>query len=90
MQALPISLATTFGISVDVFSSGYLDVSVLQVCFYVPMYSVRDTLAGGFPHSEIPGSKLVASSPRLIADCRVLHRLLLPRHPPCALIHLTL
>ena len=28
MQAPPISLATTFGISVDVFSSSYLDVSV--------------------------------------------------------------
>ncbi|CAG7723472.1 unnamed protein product [Allacma fusca] len=31
--ALPNSLATTIGISVDVFSSGYLDVSVLQVRF---------------------------------------------------------
>ena len=39
----------------------------------------------GFPHSDIPGSKLVCSSPRLIAAYRVLHRLLVPRHPPCAL-----
>ena len=31
LQAGPISLATTLGISVDFFSSGYLDVSVLQV-----------------------------------------------------------
>ena len=31
MQALPRSLATTCGISVDFFSSGYLDVSVLRV-----------------------------------------------------------
>ncbi len=30
-QAAPGSLATTAGISVDVFSSGYLDVSVHQV-----------------------------------------------------------
>ena len=43
----------------------------------------------GFPHSEIPGSKLVCSSPRLIAAYRVLHRLLVPRHPPCALSSLT-
>ena len=29
-------------------------------------------------------------SPRLIAACHVLHRLLLPRHPPCALSSLTI
>ena len=40
---------------------------------------------GGFPHSEIPGSKLVRSSPRLIAAYHVLHRLSAPRHPPNAL-----
>ncbi len=39
----------------------------------------------GFPHSDIPGSTLVCSSPRLIAAYHVLHRLLTPRHPPCAL-----
>ena len=32
-MAGPISLAATFGISVDFFSSGYLDVSVHQVRF---------------------------------------------------------
>ena len=37
------------------------------------------------PHSEIPGSKLVCSSPRLIAAYHVLHRLLAPRHSLCAL-----
>ena len=42
-----------------------------------------------FPHSEIPGSKLACSSPRLIAAYHVLHRLLVPRHPPSALISLT-
>ena len=36
----------------------------------------------GFPHSEIPGSTLACSFPRLIAACRVLHRLPPPRHPP--------
>ncbi len=39
----------------------------------------------GFPHSEILGSKLVRSSPRLIAAYYVLHRLHAPRHPLNAL-----
>ena len=43
----------------------------------------------GLPHSEIPGSKRACRSPRLIAACRVLHRLLSPRHPSCALTSLT-
>ena len=42
----------------------------------------------GLPHSEISGSKLVDSSPKLIAVFRVLHRLLMPRHPSCARIRL--
>ena len=45
-------------------------------------------IEGGFPHSEILGSKLVRSSPRLIAAYHVLHRLLAPRHPPNALLTL--
>ena len=44
----------------------------------------------GFPHSEIPGSKLICSSPGLIAAYRVLHRLLAPRHSPYALSSLTI
>src|SRR5579859_3668878 len=44
----------------------------------------------GFPHSEIPGSRPACGSPGLIAACHVLHRLLLPRHPPCALSSLTI
>src|SRR5512141_2167116 len=39
----------------------------------------------GFPHSEFSGSKLVCSSPELIAAYHVLRRLLTPRHPPSAL-----
>src|SRR5690625_1487078 len=42
-----------------------------------------------FPHSEIPGSKSTYDSPRHIGVSPVLHRLLVPRHPPCALIRLT-
>ena len=45
-------------------------------------------LSGGLPHSEIPGSKGALASPGLIAECHVLHRLLLPRHPPNALLAL--
>ena len=44
---------------------------------------------GGFPHSEISGSTPVCGSPKLIAACHVLHRLLAPRHPPYALSSLT-
>src|SRR3990172_8688961 len=44
----------------------------------------------GLPHSEIPGSKPVGGSPRLIAASHVLHRLLAPRHPPFALSSLTI
>jgi hypothetical protein len=39
----------------------------------------------GFPHSETRGSEAVCAFPRVIAACRVLHRLPVPRHPPCAL-----
>ena len=35
----------------------------------------------GFPHSEIFGSTPVCGSPKLIAACHVLHRLLAPSHP---------
>jgi hypothetical protein len=51
--------------------------------------AVRRFYLRGFPHSEIPGSKPACGSPRLIAACHVLHRRLLPRHPPCALSSLT-
>lgn len=46
---------------------------------------LRVTLTVGLPHSEIPGSKLIRSSPRLIAAYYVLHRLHAPRHPLDAL-----
>ena len=46
--------------------------------------------SSGLPHSEIRGSKLILSSSRLIAEYHVLHRLLLPRHSPNALLALDL
>ena len=45
-------------------------------------------IEGGFPHSEIRGSKPVRGSPRLIAAYHVLHRLSAPRHPPDTLMTL--
>lgn len=39
----------------------------------------------GFPHSDIRGSRVVCTSPRLFAAYRVLLRLREPRHPPYAL-----
>ena len=53
-------------------------------------YLIHHTIPyGGFPHSEISGSKFICNSPKLIAAYHVLHRLLMPRHSPCALISLT-
>ena len=48
-------------------------------------FTIRYRRSGGLPHSEILGSKLTGSSPRLNAACHVLHRLSMPRHPPNAL-----
>lgn len=91
MQAPPRSLATTCGISVDFFSSGYLDGSVLQVRFSSPMYSDWDThCCVGFPIRTSRDHCSFASFSALFAGLHVLLRLSSPRHPPDALIHLTL
>jgi hypothetical protein len=50
----------------------------------------RNMTCEGLPHSEIPGSKPVCGSPRLIAACHVLHRFSAPRHPPSTLSSLTI
>jgi hypothetical protein len=51
----------------------------------------RVTLNGpGFPIRKSADQRPFAGSPQLIAGCRVLRRLLSPRHPPHALIRLTL
>src|ERR1700742_498986 len=55
------------------------------------MYSdTGDTtsLVPGFPIRTSSDQRSVDSSPRHIAASHVLHRLLMPRHPPCALKHL--
>jgi hypothetical protein len=43
----------------------------------------------GFPHSDIAGSLPAHGSPALFAVYHVLRRLLTPRHPPSALLRLT-
>src|ERR1700733_12153670 len=43
----------------------------------------------GFPIRASAGHRPFSASPRLIAAVHALHRLLVPRHPPCALTILT-
>ena len=88
---LSISLAATLEIEFSFFSSGYLDVSVPRVPFHTLWIGVwiLEVCSSGFPHSEISGSLDICSSPKLFAAYHVFHRLLVPRHPPCALISLT-
>lgn len=65
-------------------------------CFFLPSPCATSWLRGfgkrrwrittiRLPHSEISGSKRICRSPKLIAAYHVLHRLLAPRHPLCAL-----
>ena len=89
--ALPVSLAATPGIDVSFSSSGYLDVSVHRVPFHTLWIGVwmAGVLPAGFPHSDICGSRIICISPQLFAAYHVFLRLLVPRHPPCALFCLT-
>ena len=89
--ALPRSLAATYGIDFSFSSSGYLDVSVHRVPFHTLWIGVwmTEVCSAGFPHSDISGSMDICSSPKLFAAYHVFHRLLVPRHPPCALLRLT-
>ena len=89
--ALSISLAATLKIEFSFSSSGYLDVSVHRVpsVHLCIQCTVTGVLPAGFPHSDIHGSMDICSSPWLFAAYHVFLRLLVPRHPPCALISLT-
>ena len=62
---LPLSLATTRGISVDFSSSPYLDVSVQAVPHHDLCIQswLMEYCSIGFPHSEIHGSKPICGSP---------------------------
>ena len=72
-------------------SSGYLDVSVHRVPLHTLWIGVwiLEVCSSGFPHSDISGSLDICSSPKLFAAYHVFHRLLVPRHPPCALSSIT-
>ena len=88
---LSLSLAATNKIDVSFSSSGYLDVSVHRVplhTLWIGVWMIR-VLRTGFPHSDICGSRIICISPQLFAAYHVFLRLLVPRHPPCALISLT-
>ena len=89
--ALPVSLAATPGIDLSFSSSGYLDVSVHRVppVYLWIQYTVTEVSSAGFPHSDICGSLDICSLPQLFAAYHVFLRLLVPRHPPCALFCLT-
>ena len=85
---LSISLAATLEIEKFSFSSSpYLDVSVQAVPLHTLWIGVwmHEVCSCGFPHSDICGSVDICSSPQLFAAYHVFHRLLVPRHPPCAL-----
>ncbi len=89
--AYSISLAATLEIDVSFSSSGYLDVSVHRVPglnLWIQLRSTRVSLVR-LPHSDICGSWSICLSPQLFAAYHVFHRLLVPRHPPCALHNLT-
>ena len=90
---LSISLAATLEIDKFSFSSSpYLDVSVQAVPLHTLWIGVwmHEVCSCGFPHSDICGSVDICSSPQLFAAYHVFLRLLVPRHPPCALISLTI
>ena len=75
---LPLSLATTRGISVDVFSSPYLDVSVQAVPFLYLFDSVQDTLRWVSPfgnlrivaHLQLPEAYRSLSRPSSAPDAK--------------------
>ena len=74
----PISLATTLGISVDVFSSPYLDVSVQAVPLLSLFDSVYDTLRWVYPfgnlrivaHLQLPEAYRSLSRPSSAPDAK--------------------
>ena len=72
-------------------SSGYLDVSVHRVpgVYLWIQYTSHEVFSCRFPHSDICGSSDICSLPQLFAAYHVFLRLLVPRHPPCALFSLT-
>ena len=67
VSADPRSLATTNGVSVDVLSSGYLDVSVPRVRFLRLYIQRRMTLRSGFPIRKSTDQRLL-TPPRSLSQ----------------------
>jgi hypothetical protein len=84
--ATPLSLTTTQGISSISFPPG---TEMFHFSGFLRHYSGDWITPDGFPHSDICGSIVACTSPQLLAACHVLLRLLVPRHPPYALLPLT-
>ncbi len=88
--ASPLSLAATYGVSVDFLSCRYLDVSVPCVrpdglCIQPAVTSSACTVTTGCPIRKSQDQSLFDGSPGHIAAYHVLHRLITPRHPPYTL-----
>ena len=62
---------------------------IFQFGWYRLPCGILSLLLSGFAHSDSSGSLLTYSSPKRFAVRRVLLRLLVPRHPLCALFSLT-
>ena len=84
--ALPRSLATTGGI-ISLFSLPAGTKMFQFPAFALTYWLVTVLQTAGLSHSEILGSKVICTYPRLIAAYHVLRRLREPRHPPCALFY---
>ena len=54
---------------------------------YIQMRVTTHNMPRGYPIRTPSDHRSFTNSPRLIAGYHVLHRLLMPRHPPCALEH---
>ena len=97
MLLLPQACRNKFGLGCSDFARHYsrnhfcfLFLRVLR-CFSSPglpsaLSGMSGLLPDGLPHSDILGSRLICSSPKLFAAYHVFLRLHEPRHPPFALV----
>ena len=63
--AIPFSFATTWGITIVFFSTGYLDVSVLRVC--IPKMECSDFIGTGCPIRK-SADQIVFANPRSLSQ----------------------
>ena len=83
--AVPRSLATTGGI-IHLFSLPAGTKMFQFPALALTLMCIRDSLqTARLSHSEISGSRVICTYPKLLAAYHVLHRLREPRHPPYAL-----